>query len=153
MFENNLQDLGWKIPLLISLMKESNDLYFSSIDQVQIPCWSKERVALIGDAAHSVQSMGTSLAMVGAYVLAREIDESDGDYKLAFNRYEKVMRKPAEEAQKLARSNQQAFTQSSLRMKIQLCLMKILPKKFLQFMTDRGRKEMRKVSHICFLEA
>src|SRR5262249_23062278 len=121
-FENQFQGLDWKIPLLLSLMKESNDCYFNSIAQVRMPCWSKGRVALIGDAAHSVQAMGTSLAMVGAYVLARELDESNGDLTLAFDRYEKTMRKHVEAAQELAEANQQAFTQSSMRMKIQLYL-------------------------------
>lgn len=103
-------------------------------------------MVLIGDAAHSVQGMGTSLAMVGAYVLAREIDESNGDYTLAFDKYEKNMRKFVEAAQYLAEDNQQAFTESSLRMKIQLYLMEILPKKILRYFTDRGKRKMKEVA-------
>jgi 2-polyprenyl-6-methoxyphenol hydroxylase-like FAD-dependent oxidoreductase len=109
-------------------------------------------VVLIGDAAHSVQAMGTSLAMVGAYVLAREIDESNGDFTLAFEKYEKSMRKFVETAQDLVEDNQQAFTESSLRMKIQLYLMEIFPKKIIQYFTDKGKKQMKKVANGLTLE-
>lgn len=151
-FEKEFQGLGWEIPLLLSLMKESKDCYFNSIVQVRMPCWFKGRVALIGDAAHSVQAMGTSLAMIGAYVLAREIDESNGDYTFAFDKYEKTMRSLVETSQDLAETNQQAFTQSSMRMKIQLYLMKILPKKIMQYFTEKGKKQMKEVANSLTLE-
>lgn len=151
-FENEFQGLGWEISSLLSLMKESNDCYFNSIVQVRMPCWSKGRVALIGDAAHSVQAMGTSLAMIGAYVLAREIDESNGDCVLAFERYEKTMRNLVEASQDLAENNQQAFAQSSIRMKIQLYLMKILPKRIIQYFTEKGKKQMKEVANSLTLE-
>ena len=152
LFEKQFQGLDWEVPRLISLMKESNDCYFNSIAQVRMPCWSKGRVVLIGDAAHSVQAMGTSLAMVGAYVLAREIDESNGDYTLAFEQYEKTMRKVVEAAQDLAETNQQAFTESSIRMKVQLYLMKILPKRIIQYFTEKGKKQMKEVANGLTLE-
>ncbi len=151
-FEKQFQGLDWEIPHLISLMQKSNDCYFNSIAQVRMPCWSKGRVALIGDAAHSVQGMGTSLAMVGAYVLAREIDESNGDYTFAFDKYEKTMRNLVEASQDLAEANQQAFTQSSMRMKIQLYLMKILPKRIIQYFTEKGKKQMKEVANGLTLE-
>lgn len=151
-FEKQFQDLDWGIPRLVALMKESDECYFNSIAQVRMPYWSKGRAVLIGDAAHSVQGMGTSLAMVGAYVLAREIDESNGDYTLAFEKYEKNMRKFVEAAQDLAEENQQAFTESSLRMKIQLYLMEIFPKRLIQYFTDRGKKQMKEVANGLTLE-
>lgn len=151
-FESQFQDLSWKVPDLISLMKDSPDCYFNSIVQVRMPYWSKGRVALIGDAVHSVQSMGTSLAMVGPYVLARELERSNGDYALAFDQYEKTMRKHVEAAQDFAETNQQAFTGSSARMKFQLYLLKILPKKIIQYFTESGRKQMREIANGLILE-
>ncbi len=151
-FEKQFQGLDWEIPRLVALMKEGDECYFNSIAQVRMPYWSKGRTVLIGDAAHSVQGMGTSLAIVGAYVLAREIDESNGDYTLAFDKYEKNMRKFVEAAQDLAEENQQGFTESSLRMKIQLYLMKIFPKKLIQYFTDRGKKQMKEVANGLILE-
>jgi 2-polyprenyl-6-methoxyphenol hydroxylase-like FAD-dependent oxidoreductase len=151
-FEEKFQGLEWEIPRLISLMKESNDSYFNSIVQVRMPCWSNGRVALIGDAAHSVQGMGTSLSMVGAYILAREIEEANGDHALAFDEYEKTMKGYVEAAQALAEANQQAFMESSMRMKFQLYLMKILPKKFIQYFTEKRRKQMKEVANGLILE-
>jgi 2-polyprenyl-6-methoxyphenol hydroxylase-like FAD-dependent oxidoreductase len=152
LFEKQFQGLDWEVPRLISLMKESNDCYFNSIAQVRMPSWSKGRVVLIGDAAHSVQAMGTSLCMVDGYVLAREIAESNGDYALAFERYEKTMRKVVETSQDLAETNQQAFTDSSMRMKFQLYLMKILPKRIIQYFTEKGKKQMKEVANALTLE-
>lgn len=151
-FEKQFQGLGWKVPRLVSLMKESDECYFNSLAQVKMPFWSQERVVLVGDAAYSVQAMGTSLAMVGAYVLAREIDESNGDYTLAFDKYENNMRKFVEAAQDLADANQQVFTESSIRMKAQLYLLRILPKKIIQYFTYRGKKQMKEVANGLTLE-
>lgn len=151
-FEKQFQGLDWEVPRLVSFMKKSKECYFNSIAQVRMPCWFQGPVVLIGDAAHSVQAMGTSLAMVGAYVLAQKIDESNGDFTLAFEKYEKSMRKFVEAAQDLAESNQQAFTESSLRMKFQLYLMKILPKKIIQYFNDRRKKQMREIANGLALE-
>lgn len=151
-FEKQFQGLGWEVPRLLSLMKDSGECYFNSIAQVRMPYWSQGRAVLIGDAAHSVQSMGTSLAMIGAYVLAREIDESNGDHTLAFDNYENNMRKFVEAAQNLAEANQEAFTESSIRMKIQLYLMGILPKRIIQYFTDREKKQMKEVANRLILE-
>jgi 2-polyprenyl-6-methoxyphenol hydroxylase-like FAD-dependent oxidoreductase len=152
-FEKQFSDLGWKIPCLISAMNSNDDCYFDSIAQVRMPCWSKGRVALVGDAAHAAAGMGTSLSMVGAYVLAREIEESHGDYSTAFAEYEKSMRKFVEDAQALAESNHQLLTDTdSMYMTFQLYLMKILPKKVIRFITKRGRERMRKVANGLTLE-
>jgi len=52
--------------------------------------WSKGRVALVGDAAYTASfltGMGTSLAMQGATVLAKELQSSNNDYMIAFSKY------------------------------------------------------------------
>lgn len=153
-FENQYKGIGWEIPRLISAMNNSDSCYFSSLAQVRMPCWSKGRVVLIGDAAYATQGMGTSLCMVGAYVLAREIDKANGDYSLAFNNYEKAIRSYVEAGQDLAESNQKLMTDegSSMGMKLKLYLMKILPKSFIQFIAKRGKEEMKKVASSFTLE-
>jgi len=154
-FEKEYNHLGWEIPRLISAMNSADDCYFNSIAQVRMPIWSKGRVVLIGDAAHAASAMGTSLSMVGAYVLAREIEESKGDYGIAFDKYEKSIRSFVEDAQDLVESNHQLVAEedSSMRMMFQLYLMKVLPKKFIQFITKRGREQMRKVANALILES
>jgi 2-polyprenyl-6-methoxyphenol hydroxylase-like FAD-dependent oxidoreductase len=74
---------------------EAGDFYLDSMSQVQLPRWSAGRVALIGDAAHCpapASGQGTSLALVGAYVLAGELAAAGGDHTVAFARYETRMR-------------------------------------------------------------
>ena len=53
-----------------------DDFYFDAFAQVHMPTWSSGRVGLVGDAgycASPLSGMGTSLALVGAYLLAGEL--------------------------------------------------------------------------------
>ena len=68
--------------------------------QVRTPHWSKGRIALLGDAAFcnaTFGGVGTSLALIGAYVLAGELSRTD-DHRAALTRYEHFMRLHAESA-------------------------------------------------------
>jgi 2-polyprenyl-6-methoxyphenol hydroxylase-like FAD-dependent oxidoreductase len=151
-FEKRFSSLGWKVPLLISLMNESKECYFNTIAQVRMPHWSKDNVVLVGDAAYSAQGMGTSLAITGAYILAREIEKAQGDFPIAFSEYERAMRKYVEDSQKLAEGEIQIFTSSSIKLKWQLYLMKILPKKILQHINEKRRVKMKTVANSLTLE-
>lgn len=78
------------------------DFYFGPMSQVQASTWSKGRFVLLGDAAHCPTAFtgeGTSLALVGAYVLAGEI-KWNVDYAEAFHTYEKLLRPYVEASQK-----------------------------------------------------
>lgn len=95
---------GWKVPWLLDAMDTAPDFAFDSIDQVHMDHWTQGRVALIGDAAcspTSITGMGTSLAIVGAYVLAGELRRSGRDHRAAFARYEAIMRPYVTQAQEL----------------------------------------------------
>lgn len=95
----------WEVPRLLDMMESAPDFYFDSISQVKMEKWSSGRVVLIGDAAHCaspVSGMGTSAAMVGAYVLAGELWNTNGHYAAAFSRYEETMREFVGNCQKLA---------------------------------------------------
>lgn len=99
---------GWVIPELLSTIEEAPDFFFDRASQVQMPNWSHGRVALLGDAAYCASPMsgiGTSLAMVGGYVLAGELAAADGDHDVAYARYEREMRGFADRAQAFARSS------------------------------------------------
>ncbi|AKD54902.1 FAD-dependent monooxygenase [Spirosoma radiotolerans] len=85
-FDNGL----WKIPQILAAMLASNELYFDEVVQIQMPTWTKGRVALVGDAAHTTgfpTGMGTSLAMQGAARLAFELDTFKESYPAAFASY------------------------------------------------------------------
>ncbi len=86
---------GWEIPRLLESMRQATDFYFDSLDLVRMDSWSRGRVALLGDAgycASPLSGQGTSLALVGAYVLAGELKAAAGDYQTAFAHYEQEMR-------------------------------------------------------------
>lgn len=87
-------DAGWQVPRALAGLAGTQDFYFEAIGQVRMPRWSKGRVALLGDAAYCaspISGMGTSLAMVGAYVLAGELSRHE-DPAQAFAAYERLMR-------------------------------------------------------------
>ncbi|MFI0352870.1 FAD-dependent monooxygenase [Actinomadura sp. 9N407] len=99
---------GWEVPRLLKGVSDSPDFYFDSISQVHLDRWSEGRVALLGDAAccaSPASGQGTSLALVGAYVLAGELAAADGDHRAGYGAYERLMRPFAEQNQKLGPAN------------------------------------------------
>ena len=97
-------DVGNAAPrVLTALSEDSASLYLDRIAQVRMPRWSRGRIAVVGDAAYCatpVSGMGTSLALIGAYLLAGELAENP-DRAGAFMAYEQKMRPIVDEAQKL----------------------------------------------------
>jgi 2-polyprenyl-6-methoxyphenol hydroxylase-like FAD-dependent oxidoreductase len=88
-------DDGWEVPRLLAELDSADDFYFDSISQVVMDTWSSGRVTLVGDAGYCAGPAvggGTSVALVGAYVLAGELREAGGDHATAFAAYENQMR-------------------------------------------------------------
>jgi 2-polyprenyl-6-methoxyphenol hydroxylase-like FAD-dependent oxidoreductase len=95
---------GWEVPRLLEAMRRAEDLYSDTVSQTRMPVWSSRRVALVGDAAYAPSfrsGQGTSLALVGAYVLAGEL-ASQADPTDAFAAYERITRPFVEANQALA---------------------------------------------------
>jgi 2-polyprenyl-6-methoxyphenol hydroxylase-like FAD-dependent oxidoreductase len=98
--------IGWEAPRLVEAMQRADDLFFDTVSQIHMPCWSSGRVVLVGDAAHApsfLSGQGTSLALVGAYVLAGEL-ATHANPAEAFASYEQIVRPFAEANQALASS-------------------------------------------------
>ncbi|GAB4018187.1 FAD-dependent monooxygenase [Spirosoma migulaei] len=96
-------DAGWEAPRILAELDANQDIYFDSISQVMAPRWSEGRCAMVGDAAFCpspLSGMGTSLAIVGAYVLAGELARN-ADYRQAFAAYESLLRPYVNQVQKL----------------------------------------------------
>jgi 2-polyprenyl-6-methoxyphenol hydroxylase-like FAD-dependent oxidoreductase len=103
----------WEVPRLVTAMREATDFGFDSNAQVHLPTWARGRVVLVGDAAWSpapLTGLGTSLALVGAYVLAGEL--AAADVPTALRRYEEVLRPYVTTAQKLPPGGVSAFAPS-----------------------------------------
>lgn len=85
---------GWRVPDMIAGLREAEDVYFDATIQIRMPAWSQGRVAVLGDAAFAPSffaGQGTSLALVGAYVLAGAL-AAQADHAAAFAAYEDIMR-------------------------------------------------------------
>jgi 2-polyprenyl-6-methoxyphenol hydroxylase-like FAD-dependent oxidoreductase len=92
---HRMAGFGWEVPRFLAEMKRSADFYFGAVAQVKMDRWSNGRVVLTGDAAYCpspLSGQGTSLALVGAYILAAELAEHRSDYSAAFGNYEARMR-------------------------------------------------------------
>jgi 2-polyprenyl-6-methoxyphenol hydroxylase-like FAD-dependent oxidoreductase len=100
---NRFVGLPWQTNRILEHLDDSDDVYYESIGQVRTPRWASGRVALLGDAAwcaSPVSGMGTSLSIVGAYVLAGEL-AAHVHHRDAFQGYERMMRPYVEQAQSL----------------------------------------------------
>jgi 2-polyprenyl-6-methoxyphenol hydroxylase-like FAD-dependent oxidoreductase len=97
-------DVGNAAPrVLDQLADDPSNLYLDRIAQVRMPSWSSGRVVVVGDAAYCatpISGMGTSLALIGAYLLAGEL-AATADHTEAFASYETLMRPIVDKAQKL----------------------------------------------------
>ncbi len=96
---------GWEVPRLLEKMHTAPDLYFDAVSQMRMQRWSDGRAVLLGDAGYCpalLSGQGSTLAMMGAYVLAGELNVALGDHKLAFAQYEQVFRPIVSRVQKQA---------------------------------------------------
>ncbi|MEC3947940.1 FAD-dependent monooxygenase [Sphingobium sp. HWE2-09] len=85
----------WVIRQILDELEPANDLYFDDVTQIHMESWSNGRVALVGDAGYAPTLMtgqGSSLAVVGGYVLAGELKRAGGDHRVAFPEYRRVLR-------------------------------------------------------------
>jgi 2-polyprenyl-6-methoxyphenol hydroxylase-like FAD-dependent oxidoreductase len=87
--------LGGFFPKIVEAMKETSQFYYNELAQIHMARWSRGRVVLAGDAAHCASpftGQGTSLAIVGALILAYELSRQPEQPSEAFAAYEEHMR-------------------------------------------------------------
>ena len=89
---NAFADAGWLVPRMVESMLAADDFYFARAARVNVDEWSCGRVALLGDSVFGGSTgMGTSMAIVGAYILAGELAAARGDHARAFAGYQSRM--------------------------------------------------------------
>jgi 2-polyprenyl-6-methoxyphenol hydroxylase-like FAD-dependent oxidoreductase len=94
LFEEEFADVGWMAPQLLDSLRRDDTAYCDGVSQIHMPRWSKGRVVLVGDAGYApsfLSGQGSSLAMVGAYVLAGEL-ASTPNHRAAMESYERILR-------------------------------------------------------------
>ncbi|MGW6331272.1 FAD-dependent monooxygenase [Nocardia rhamnosiphila] len=97
---------AWEVPRMLDAIRDATDFYFDRVVQIEVDTWSRQRTVLLGDAGYCASPMsgiGTSLALVGAYILAGELAAADGDHTVAYPTYEAKMRRFVDRAQEFAR--------------------------------------------------
>ncbi|ODU03924.1 MAG: FAD-binding monooxygenase [Pseudonocardia sp. SCN 72-86] len=110
-----LAGAGWRTPEILDAMDGADDFYVESIGQVHVDSWSRGRIVLLGDAVacpSPLTGMGTSLALVGAHVLAGELAGRAG-YAEAFAAYERIVRPYAVRARELPPGGTRGFAPTS----------------------------------------
>jgi 2-polyprenyl-6-methoxyphenol hydroxylase-like FAD-dependent oxidoreductase len=102
-----------EVPEILQRLEVSDDLYFDSVSQIQMPAWSKGRIVLVGDAAYCPSLLageGAGFAMAGAYLLAGELEGGSGDHLVAYRAYEERFRAFIERKQQSAQQFATSFT-------------------------------------------
>jgi 2-polyprenyl-6-methoxyphenol hydroxylase-like FAD-dependent oxidoreductase len=111
--------MGWRAPALLAQMADAPDFYFDTICQVHVDRWWRGRAVLVGDAGYCgspLAGLGTTLSLVGAYVLAGELAARPGDPLAAFAAYQAEMRDFVAEALQLPPGGVNGFAPNSALM-------------------------------------
>ncbi|CAD0109501.1 unnamed protein product [Aureobasidium uvarum] len=105
-------DAGWEATRVIAGMKDTEDFYLQDVAKIQLGGrgWSKGRCAMVGDAAYcSFTGTGTTLAILGGYMLAGEILQSPDQPEVAFKAYEDKLAGYVKKAQSAPTGGPQLF--------------------------------------------
>src|SRR5262245_35823208 len=152
------EGIGWEVPHLLELMPTASDWYFDKAAQIVMPRWSQGRVALVGDAAYCASPMsgqGTSLAIIGAHVLAGELAAASGDCLRAFAEYENAMRPFVEANQALGlKSSKRMLSGQNKSVSGWLLkqFMRILPGPVLEWIINRSTERITKAANAISLK-
>jgi 2-polyprenyl-6-methoxyphenol hydroxylase-like FAD-dependent oxidoreductase len=91
LMDETFRDVGWLAKDVLADMREADDFYCSRLGQTRVPKLFDGRVVLLGDAGYATPGFGTSLAIIGAYVLAGELLRHPRDVEGALRSYEGIM--------------------------------------------------------------
>ncbi|GMQ72491.1 FAD-dependent monooxygenase [Tetragenococcus halophilus] len=108
--KNKFKNISGIVPKLLEALDKSEEIFFDTTTQVIMDDWSKDNIVLTGDAAHApsfLTGQGSSLAIIGSYILANEL-KNKNNIDDALSNYEKVM-KPLAEINQKAIENEGSF--------------------------------------------
>jgi 2-polyprenyl-6-methoxyphenol hydroxylase-like FAD-dependent oxidoreductase len=120
--------------------------------------WSQGRVVLAGDAGYCASPMsgqGTSLALIGAYVLAGELAAAAGAYQAAFRQYEKEMRPFVMLNQELglkAANLMKSKERKNLFMWLLDQMMRMAPGRMMEFFINRSTRRIHQAANAIALK-
>ena len=90
--ERTFAGIGWRVPEFLDAVRVAHDMYFDSVARVDVAKWARGRISLLGDASSCVSLFGdgSTLAIAGAYELAKALTESPADPQGALRHYQAV---------------------------------------------------------------
>jgi 2-polyprenyl-6-methoxyphenol hydroxylase-like FAD-dependent oxidoreductase len=122
-------DAGWEFAFLLDEMWRADDFYCDLTCQIRMASYSRGRVALVGDAAYCpspLSGQGTSLALVGAYVLATAL--ARGSVANALGEYDRVMSDFVARNQRIAERIGQGFAAgTTFQLRLRQWAMSVMP--------------------------
>jgi len=103
---------GWH-PTITHMIEHAETLYrWALFDRPPLPRWSENRVAIMGDAAHSMlpfMAQGAAMSIEDAWAIGAKISQNHGNIPAALYAY-KTLRKPrATSVQLASRANAKTF--------------------------------------------
>ena len=119
------------VPEVLNSMKPE-DIMPTDLEEVNLKSFHRDRVVLIGDAAHGVEpfsGLGGSMALEDAYVLAGELLKlKDGSIETAFANYEEKRRPRVKKVIRLAHRMQAwALIESKIIRKLMNMIIPLMP--------------------------
>lgn len=142
--------IGWEVPRILAELGRTPAFYFDAITQLRMDRWSRGRVSLVGDAGYCpgpAVGGSTSLAVVGAYVLAGELARAGGDHVRGFGAYERALTEYVQRSRVFAlRAAEQLIPNSRLALWAQAQVMSLLsrmPTRLARAVTSLGRRGVR----------
>ncbi|BCL77707.1 FAD-dependent monooxygenase [Ktedonobacteria bacterium brp13] len=117
--------MGWITSRLLDDVSDSTAIFMDTVTQIHMPTWHSGRVVLVGDACGCptlISGQGASMAMGGAYLLAKALHETF-NYEDAFLRYEQQVRPHVEKRQKKTQDSAKRFDSNSL---LGLCIQQLM---------------------------
>ena len=115
-FRKAYSGAGWEVDRFLGAMDDCDDFYAHEAGQIKIDPLYKSRVVLVGDAGYCpapFTGMGTTLSLIGSYVLAGELAKHKNDIGPALKAYSEVVRSPVDEYQRLPPATINAMFPSS----------------------------------------
>jgi 2-polyprenyl-6-methoxyphenol hydroxylase-like FAD-dependent oxidoreductase len=98
------KDAGWECERFIAGMRTTEDFYAHEVGQVHIPQTYSGWVVLVGDSGYCPSpftGMGTTLSLIGAYILAGELGKHGDDVRTALQSYHSLMQHPLDKYQRV----------------------------------------------------
>ncbi|KAJ4367475.1 hypothetical protein N0V83_007058 [Neocucurbitaria cava] len=97
------QDAGWDCKRFADGLEPVEDFYASEFGQIKMQQLYTGRTVLLGDAGYcptAFTGIGTTLSLIGAYVLAGELARNGSNVDAALKKYDEIMKAPVYECQK-----------------------------------------------------